>query len=131
MNLNFKEIIEGWRNDLIPPKDLKDMIEEVAKERLEICAGCPFQSDNAKKNGHTSIRFDLHCISCGCPLKKKTKSLSSECPQGKWLAVTNDADRYEIEKTIKENETQDNGLQDGSTKSSEGTSEGLPQSDTV
>lgn len=128
MKLNFKEIIEGWRNDLIPPKDLKQLIEDVSVERLEICSGCPFQSDNAKLNGYKTYRFDLHCISCGCPLQKKTKSLSSECPKGKWGAVASDEDRYEIEKTIN-NETQIDGLQDGSDQSSEGTDQSLPEPD--
>lgn len=131
MKLNFKEILEGWRNDLIPPKDLKDLIQEVSKERLEICSGCPYQSDNAKAAGtYKGFRFDLHCISCGCPLQKKTKSLSSSCPMDKWAAVATDEERYEIEQTI-DNETEGNGLQDGSNQSSEGTSESLPESDNI
>lgn len=129
MKLNFKEIVEGWRNDLVPPKDLKDMIEQVSEERLAICAGCPFQSDNAKRDqGYKTIRFDLHCISCGCPLQKKSKSLSSSCPKGYWEAVTNDVDRYEIEQTIN-NETQDNGLQSRDSKGPEGTEQSIPESD--
>lgn len=100
MNLNFKEIFEGWRNKIIPPEDLKDAIEKVAGERRSICDTCPSQSENAKKNGYKTIRFDVHCTECGCPLAAKTRSLSSSCPLGKWPAVTTEAERAEIEKSI-------------------------------
>lgn len=111
MKLNFKEIIEGWRNHLVPPKDLKEFITEVSEDRLSICAGCPFQSDNARVNGQNIFRMDLHCTKCGCPLAAKTKSLSSKCPlyPPKWDAVTTDAERYEIEQQI----NKDNELQTG------------------
>jgi len=77
------------------------MIEQVSEERLNICSTCSFQSENAKAElGYKTFRFDLHCTSCGCPLKKKTKSLSSECPQGKWKAISTDEERYKIEQII-------------------------------
>lgn len=84
--LNIKEIFEGWRNDLIPPKDLKEIIEQMHKERMEICNACDKNSFNAIKEGYRTIRPDVHCIECGCPLSKKTKSPSSECPLKKWTA---------------------------------------------
>jgi hypothetical protein len=37
---DYLQIYEGWRNKLIPPAHLKDIIEETAKERMEICNGC-------------------------------------------------------------------------------------------
>lgn len=125
MKLNFKEILEGWRNDLVPPKDMKEFIEKVSEERLEICSGCPLQSENARKAGtYRGFRFDLHCTSCGCPLKKKTKSLSSECPMKKWLAIATDEERFEIEQKL--NNEENNGLQSGGDQGFEGSSENLP-----
>ena len=100
--LNFKEIIEGWRNHLVPPVELKEMIDGVARERMIICNGCPLQSDNAKAAGtYNGIRFDLHCTKCGCPLAAKTKSLSSSCPIGNWTAITSDTEQYTIEQSIR------------------------------
>lgn len=112
MKFNIMEFMEGWRNHLIPPKDLKDTINKVSEERLAICSGCPMQSENAKAEGKIILRLDVHCTACGCPLTAKTKSLSSKCPLNppKWEAVATDAERYEIEQQIN-NET--NELQTG------------------
>ena len=102
----FKEIVEGWRNDLIPPEHLKSLIENVSEERLAICRACPFDSINAKANGYNSIRIDEHCTKCGCPLSKKTKSLKSECPLDppKWEKITDQDLSYE---TNEERDTKD------------------------
>lgn len=114
--MSAREIIEGWRNHLIPPKDLKEVIKKVSEERLEICSTCPKQSENAKADGYKTIRIDLHCTACGCPLASKTKSLSSKCPLGKWEAITTDEERFEIERQINE----ENKLQGGDDSNSEG-----------
>lgn len=116
MRLNFKEIIEGWRNLVNPPVELKLLIEEVARERNTICATCPFMSENAKLTGYNTLRIDDHCTKCGCPLKAKTRSLSSACPMGYWSALTDDITRYEIEKKAYNENTQ---LQEGDTDSTE------------
>lgn len=116
MRLNFKEIIEGWRNLLIPPKEMKVLIENVAQERRAICNTCPYNSSNAKKDGYITIRMDEHCIKCGCPLASKTTALSSSCPLGFWTALTNEDERYEIEKQIKNEGTK---LQEEDNRSSE------------
>lgn len=77
-----KEIIEGWRNHLIPPKDLKELIEEVSEKRLAICKPCEFNSTKNK------IKVWSKCTDCGCPLIQKSKSLQSKCPKDKWEALT-------------------------------------------
>lgn len=94
---NIKQIIEGWRNDLIPPENLKDIIKQVSEERLEICNACPYNSTLAKENGYKTIRLDYHCTSCGCPLRSKTKSLSSSCPLSKWEAFISDEDLKKLQ----------------------------------
>ncbi len=70
----LEEIIDGHKNllksrlGLSSEKDLK-----VFKAREEICNACPLLNIETDK-----------CSLCGCPKKKKTKSLISKCPDGKW-----------------------------------------------
>ena len=80
--MSIKHIYEGWRNHLLPPGAMKELITKVSDERLEICRACPFHSSN--KVGYETMRIDEHCTKCGCPLIAKTKSLSSSCPVNKW-----------------------------------------------
>jgi hypothetical protein len=79
------QIIEGWRNKIIPPEHLKDIIDKVSNERMEICIKCPLCSINVN-SALTKIRPDVHCTDCGCTLSIKTACLSCECPKEKWLA---------------------------------------------
>lgn len=87
MELNWQHIWEGWKNDLIPPKKLKEFIKQTSEERLSLCRQCP---NNSKF--HKTLRIDEHCIHCGCPLSKLTKCLSCDCSEEKnenkkWFAV--------------------------------------------
>lgn len=105
--LNWKHIIEGWTNYLIPPEKLKELIKETSDERLAICAACPFHSSNKK-----SIRPDRHCTICGCPEKALTKCLSCNCsledinqtPLWKAVITGEEEDHFNIE----DNEEDDN-----------------------
>lgn len=74
------EITEGWKNNLTPESMLDPRILEVAKIRMAICQECEFISTK-----HKTIRPDVHCTDCGCPLYAKTKSMQSACPREKWL----------------------------------------------
>jgi hypothetical protein len=93
--MNFTQIYEGWKNNLIPEKDLKDLIIKVSDERIEICKGCEFHSDN--RVGYKSLRLDKHCTNCGCTLSAKTKCLSCDCPLSKWKAVMTRTEEDEID----------------------------------
>lgn len=75
------------------------MIEQVAKERITICEGCPFYSENRKKEGYKTLRPDAHCIACGCTLSAKTRCLSCECPNKRWESVVNqeESDKIKLE----------------------------------
>ena len=84
MNL-MSQIYEGWRNNLLPPKELKKTIKDTSKERLTICEGCEYHSANRKN--YKTIRPDAHCTHCGCTLSAKTKCLSCSCPLNKWVAL--------------------------------------------
>ena len=63
------EIINGWGNWVFKSPE----VEEIAKERAAICAGCPSIKGNT-------------CGECGCPLFAKTRSMkeTNECPLKKW-----------------------------------------------
>lgn len=78
--MNINQVIEGWRNHLLPEERKKAFIEIVSEERIKICEICDKHSKN-----HTSIRPDAHCTECGCTLSAKTKCLTCECPLKKWL----------------------------------------------
>ena len=94
--INFGQIYEGWRNKLIPPADMKDMIQQVSKERVTICNDCPFHS----KNHFTPLRPDAHCTDCGCNLEAKAACLSCSCPQDKWLAVVDQDEEEQLKTNI-------------------------------
>ena len=63
----LKLIIVGWKNLAFKTQKVEDM----AFDRAAICAECPFNIDST-------------CDLCGCPLKTKTRSPESKCPEGKW-----------------------------------------------
>lgn len=96
--INIREVWEGWRNRLMPPKDLKQMIENTAEGRISICKACKHYSPNDPEAN--KWRPDIHCTKCGCPLESKTRCLSCACPLGKWGEVVSNEDDIEIEKLL-------------------------------
>jgi hypothetical protein len=80
---------------------VKKEIEEIAKQRLEICKECFWNSDHQKKNNnYKTFRPDYHCTNCGCDLHLKTRALSSDCPLGKWKAELSQEEEYELIKKL-------------------------------
>lgn len=79
MKNKLGEIAEGWINNLTPANLLDERIKTIANTRMEICNNCEYISTR-----HKTLRPDVHCTDCGCPLAAKTKSLQSECPKGFW-----------------------------------------------
>jgi hypothetical protein len=78
------------------------LIDSTYQERMAICLQCPHHSDNAKKDGYTSVRPDAHCTNCGCTLAAKTKCLSCECPLKKWEAVVkSQEEEYKLKNDLK------------------------------
>jgi hypothetical protein len=77
--MSLSEMLEGWKNNLLPKEEMKTLIEAVHSERIAICEACEFHSKN-----HLSIRPDVHCTNCGCTLAAKTRCLSCSCPINKW-----------------------------------------------
>lgn len=95
--INFSQVYEGWRNKLVPPSELKGLIEKTAEERLNICAQCPHHSKNYK-----SVRPDDHCTYCGCTLAAKTRCLSCKCPLEKWIETLTPEQEEQIKTSINE-----------------------------
>lgn len=83
--MSLGQIYEGWKNHLLPEERMKEFIEYVSQERMDICKQCDEHSHN--KKGYITLRPDAHCAECGCTLSAKTKCLSCECPLKKWGAV--------------------------------------------
>jgi len=78
--MKINQVIEGWKNHLLPEEKQKAFIEYVSNQRMTICNACEYVSTK-----HKTIRPDVHCIECGCTLSAKTKCLTCECPFKKWL----------------------------------------------
>lgn len=93
--MNLMQIYEGWKNKILPKKELKNSIREVGEIRIEICKSCEFHSDN--RVGYKSMRMDAHCTDCGCTLSAKTKCLSCSCPKSYWGAVITKEQEKEID----------------------------------
>lgn len=86
---NPDKILEGWLTDIkLENGELsEDEVKEIIRRRA-ICLECPFNSNLAQLMDDYMIIFgehyktdrkEFHCSCCGCPITKKTASLSSEC----------------------------------------------------
>jgi len=93
MKININQIIEGWRNEILPPKKRKEIINAIGRERMKICNVCEHNS-----KFHKTMRMDVHCIECGCTLRAKTKCLSCDCPlkEPKWKMLLTENEEEEF-----------------------------------
>jgi hypothetical protein len=66
----------------------KEDVEEIAESRMAVCSTCQLytQDDKGCMVAGTTPCCDERQGGCGCSLKFKIRSLSSECPLGKWKA---------------------------------------------
>lgn len=94
MNKQFKilkAVLEGVGNYIYRKED----IEELSKERFNICKTCPLYTSR-----HTNGMFSSYCDSkkqvtegdktisgCGCQLELKTRVPNDHCPLDKWNKV--------------------------------------------
>lgn len=78
------QILEGVTNSIFKKED----VEQIADARMEICFFCDLftESDKGCMVVGTSPCCNQEKGGCGCSLKFKTRSLSSECPMGHWKA---------------------------------------------
>ena len=100
--MEWKQILEGWRNHLFPPSELKKLIRQTQEDRLNICLNCPFNSTKGR------INMFSKCNDCGCPLKQKTACLHCKCPQDKWLPIAEKEQSEAINEYIKTKDNEPN-----------------------
>ena len=86
---NRKGILEGVKNSII--RD--ELVEDIARMRYDICDECEHKGRKCAVKGTAPC-----CNECGCSLNFKTRSLSSECPLGKWEAIATEDEEDELEK---------------------------------
>jgi hypothetical protein len=77
---NRNQIAEGIKNNIFK----SEHVEEIASVRNEICNACEFIDTVGSKCAMPGTQ--PCCSECGCSLKLKTRSLSSDCPKGFWHA---------------------------------------------
>ena len=75
---NRRSILEGIKNNTFK----KEHIELIAQDRMEKCMACP-HIDNEGKDCLVPGTAPC-CKLCGCKLAWKLRSLSEECPDGRW-----------------------------------------------
>lgn len=87
---NFSSIMEGIINSIIANDD----VEYISAERNDICKLCEHLDVEGKD---CLVSGSQPCCSmCGCSLYFKTRSLSSECPAGKWKALMTEEEEEKL-----------------------------------
>ena len=87
-------IMEGIKNNMFKTEH----VENIAFYRNEICKTCKF-FDN--KGSNCALPGTQPCCSeCGCSLKLKVRSLSSDCPKGFWKAELTEKEEEALLKQI-------------------------------
>jgi hypothetical protein len=87
---NKGQILEGITNSIFKRED----VELIATERMNICRVCDLYDTigtGCVVKG-TEPCCDQSKGGCGCSLGFKTRSLSSDCPLGKWKAEITQAE---------------------------------------
>lgn len=82
------KILEGITNTL--RRD--EFVEDVARHRMEVCDACTSKGTECVMPGTAPC-----CNECGCSLTFKTRSLSSECPSGKWKALMSEEEEDKLD----------------------------------
>lgn len=82
--------MEGVINSIIANDD----VEYISEERNDICKSCEHLDVEGKD---CLVSGSQPCCSlCGCSLYFKTRSLSSECPAGKWKALMTEEEEEKL-----------------------------------
>jgi hypothetical protein len=88
------KIAEGVKNNIFKTKH----VEDIAFFRNEICRVCEFLDTSGAKCAVPGTQ--PCCGECGCSLKLKTRSLSSDCPRGFWKAELTQAEEAIVNKQL-------------------------------
>lgn len=94
---NKTKIFEGVKNSIFK----SEHVEEIAAARMEICNACPHidhEGDSCLVSGTQPC-----CGKCGCSLKLKLRSLSSQCgdeENPRWLALLSPEEEQALKEEI-------------------------------
>ncbi len=83
-----KKIFEGIKNAIV----YNEYVEEIATARYDFCNKCEHKGDKCAMPGTAPC-----CNLCGCSLKLKTRSLSTSCPDKRWMAVLSERQEDELD----------------------------------
>lgn len=101
MKIDFKGILNGAWNSLF----IKESVEAVHKERMEVCRKCSYNSETMKKESdYKTFRPDFHCVICGCNLDMKTRCMACECPEKKWGLLMSEKEEQEMNSKLVNND---------------------------
>jgi hypothetical protein len=89
------KIAEGVKNNIFKTKH----VEDIAFFRNEICRSCEFIDTTGAKCAVPGTQ--PCCGECGCSLKLKTRSLSSDCPRGFWKAELTEQEEAIVNQQLK------------------------------
>jgi hypothetical protein len=95
---NKDQIVEGIVNNIFKRED----VEEIAQQRMQICMSCALydvQGEGCMVPG-TQPCCDENKGGCGCSLGFKTRSLSSDCPLGKWMAELTEEEENKLNEKL-------------------------------
>lgn len=88
------KIFEGIINNIFKKAD----VEHIAAKRMETCATCP---DIDREGTKCVVPGTGPCCGvCGCSLTLKTRSLSSACDNGRWLAVLTEQEEAALDQYL-------------------------------
>ena len=88
---NRSQILEGVKNSIV--RD--ELVEDISRMRLDVCYDCDKIDEKGKQ---CAVKGTQPCCSeCGCSLAFKTRSLSSECPLGKWDAIATEEEEDKLD----------------------------------
>ena len=91
---NVRQIAEGIKNKIFKKAD----VEAVAKLRWMECKVCPLLD---KEGSSCAVpRTKPCCSDCGCSISLKIRSMSSDCPKGRWNAIMTPKMEDELKKQI-------------------------------
>lgn len=75
----FGNIIDGWVNVVRKSPE----VELVAAAREGVCKRCEHLRNAGVKIGDKVVKIEF-CGICKCPIMSKTRSMGSECDDGRW-----------------------------------------------
>jgi hypothetical protein len=76
---------------------LSEEEQTLITNRRLICSECPYNSENAKKEGwYNTIRLDEHCTLCQCNIAAKTACFECKCGIEVFNSNKNENEKLEL-----------------------------------